>query len=275
MNDPTRILIVEDNPNDFDLAQREIRKSLENCEIKRVETEEEYLAALESLQPDIILSDYGLPDFNGMKAQKLAQEHAVLTPFIIWTGSISEEAAAECMKAGANNYILKENITRLGPAILHALEERQLLLERKEAEDKLRRSESNYRALAEHSLQGIAIFQKHAIVYVNAAMCTIMGYTAEELLKMSEDQILALTHPDDLAAARERAIKRQVGKPVSALNDLRIVRKNGDIRWIQTSSNSIEYDGQPAILSTSIDITERKQAEEKLAERERRFRALI
>ena len=263
MSKTKRILIVEDNPNDYDLARREIRKLLDSSVFKRVETYNDYLAELKSFQPDLILSDYSLPSFDGMEALQLAQEHVPLTPLIIWTGSMSEEVAAECMKAGAQNYVLKENTKRLGPAVLHALEERQLLLERNEVENKLSRSEANYRALAENSLQGIAIFQKQRIVYVNPAMCAIMGYTSDELLAMSEEQILALTHPADRGVAQDRALRRQTGDPVSAFNDVRIIRKDGTIRWIQTFANSIQYDGQPAILSTSIDVTERKQAEEK------------
>ncbi len=275
MSKKIRILIVEDNPNKYDLAQREIQKSLNSSVFKRVATLNEYLVELASFQPDLILSNYSLAAFDGMKALQLAQEHLPFTPFIIWTNSMGEDVAVACMKAGAHNYILKEDITALVPAILHALEERQRLLERKRAEDKLNRSEMNYRALAENSLQGIAIFQKQSIVYVNSAMCTIMGYTADELLAMSQEQILALTHPEDRSIAQERAARRLVGEVLSDVNDVRIIRKDGTMRWIHTFANPIEYDGQPALLATSIDVTERKQAEEKLHMQEKHFRALI
>lgn len=275
MSKTSRILIVEDNLQDYELAQREIRKSLYASVFKRVHTHNEYIAELEAFQPDLILSDYSLPSFDGMKALELAKEHLPLTPLIIWTGSTSEEVAVACMKAGAHNYILKENRAALVPAVLHALEERQLLRERTQAQDRLTRSEVNYRALAENSLQGIAIFQKQRIVYVNPAMCTIMGYSADELLAMSEVQILELTHPDDRTIAQDRAVLRQAGESLSDIRDVRIIRRDGTIRWIQTFASSIEYDGQPAILATSIDITGRKQAEEKLHVQERRFRSLI
>ncbi|RPJ18530.1 MAG: response regulator, partial [Chloroflexi bacterium] len=141
MKKPTRILIVEDVAADADLAQRTIRKVLKNCKFQVVETHKDFLQALEAFQPDVILSDYHLPNFDGMKALKLALNHAPLSPFIIWTGSISEDVAVGCMKAGANNYVLKENIKRLGPAVIHALEERQLMLERKQAEEKIKERE--------------------------------------------------------------------------------------------------------------------------------------
>jgi DNA-binding NtrC family response regulator len=142
MNEATRILIVEDKPADADLAKHTIQKVLKDCDFQVVETRQDFLNALETFKPHVILSDYSLPRFDGMKALKLALEHAPLTPFIIWTGSISEDVAVECMKAGANNYILKDNIKRLGPALIHALEESQLLLERKQAEVALQNSET-------------------------------------------------------------------------------------------------------------------------------------
>jgi PAS domain S-box-containing protein len=138
MNDVTRILIVEDQASDYELAKREISKSLKHCVFQQVETRKDFLNALRDFGPDLILSDYSMPTFDGMKALKLAQKHAPLTPLIIWTGSISEDIAVDCMRAGAVNYVLKENIKRLAPAVLHGLKERQLLLERSQAEKTIR-----------------------------------------------------------------------------------------------------------------------------------------
>src|SRR6266508_5404418 len=134
MSKSTHILIVEDLAADADLARHEIRKALNDCEFQVVETRKDFLEALETFEPEVILSDYSLPHFDGMTALKLTLEHAPLTPLIIWTVSMTEDVAVECMKAGANNYILKENIKRLAPAVVHALEERRLLQERKQAE---------------------------------------------------------------------------------------------------------------------------------------------
>ena len=110
MSDTIRILIAEDMPTDAELAQREIRKILPACEFARVETREDYLATLESFQPDAIIADYHMPRFDGMTALKLALEHAPLTPVIIWTSSQNEDVAVDCMKAGASNYVIKEHI---------------------------------------------------------------------------------------------------------------------------------------------------------------------
>src|SRR5687768_5419443 len=128
MTEPVHILIVEDTPSDFDLAQREIRKAVNECVIQQVQTRQDFLQALDTFGPDLILSDYQMPGFDGLTALKLAQEHVKLTPFIIWTGAMGEDVAVECMRAGAINYILKDNIKRLGSAVVHALEERRILL---------------------------------------------------------------------------------------------------------------------------------------------------
>ena len=149
MSEPVRILIVEDSPADADLATREIRKSLADCIFQIVETESEFLKALEKFNPDLILSDYHLPHFTGMDALRLTLERAPLTPLVIFTGSLSEDVAVDCMKAGAANYIIKENIKRLGIAVVHALEEKKVRSERKRAEKQLAQMKRLYATLSQ------------------------------------------------------------------------------------------------------------------------------
>lgn len=134
----TRILMVEDLSTDAELNEREVRRVLPASEFMRVETREGFLAALASFRPDIILSDYKLPFFDGMSALKLAMEQAPDTPFIIVTGSMNEETAVDSMKAGAWDYVIKEHIKRLGPAVINGIEQQLLRLERKRAEDELK-----------------------------------------------------------------------------------------------------------------------------------------
>jgi PAS domain S-box-containing protein len=134
MSETTRILIVEDLPTDAELAEREARQVLPHSEFLRVETREDFLAALASFRPGLILSDFKLPQFDGLTALRLAQERAPDTPFIILTGSMNEDTAVECMKAGAWDYVIKEHVMRLGPAILSSLEQNRLRYESKLAE---------------------------------------------------------------------------------------------------------------------------------------------
>jgi PAS domain S-box-containing protein len=135
------------------------------------------------------------------------------------------------------------------------------ITERKQAEASLRRSESNFRTLADKSQQGIAIFQDQKIVYANPAQSATTGYSIEELKSMSKEQIIAMAHPLDRPYAAERAQKRIDGQELTPSHEMRIVCKDGSTRWVHSFNNVIEYNGQAAILNTTIDITERKQAE--------------
>jgi len=138
------ILIVEDVPTDAELCEREVRKVLGACQFQVVETRHEYLAALREFLPDLILCDYSMPGFDGLSALRLALEYSPETPFIMVTGSVTENVAVECMKAGAWDYIIKEHIKRLGPAVLNALEKKQTLVTKRKAEEE---REAAYQAL--------------------------------------------------------------------------------------------------------------------------------
>ncbi len=137
MSETIRVLIVEDLPTDAELSEREIQKALGSCKFRRVETREGYLAALDEFCPALIVSDYRLPHFDGMSALKLALERCPDVPFIILTGSMNEDTAVECMKAGAWDYVIKEHVKRLGPAVASALEEQGVRMRRKRAEESL------------------------------------------------------------------------------------------------------------------------------------------
>ncbi|MDF3128273.1 response regulator [Kiritimatiellaeota bacterium B1221] len=126
MSKKTNILIIEDIATDAELVQREVSRTLPQSNFQCIQTEAEFLDALENFKPDIILSDYTLPQFNGLAALRLSKKHIPEIPFILITGSINEETAVNCMKAGACDYLIKEHITRLGPAVLNAMEQRKL-----------------------------------------------------------------------------------------------------------------------------------------------------
>ncbi len=133
MSTALKVLLIEDFPTDAELAEREIVKEFGPCEFRQVETEEDCLSALETFYPDIIISDYMMPRFDGMTALKIAKERAPEVPFIVFTGSMNEDTAVACMKAGAWDYVIKEHIKRLGPAVRAALQEKELRRERENA----------------------------------------------------------------------------------------------------------------------------------------------
>ena len=136
MPTPLRVLIVEDQPADAELILYELHREGFDPDWRRVETEPDYLACLGS-PPDVILSDYTMPQFDGLRALHLLQEHGLDIPFIVVSGTINEEMAVECLKGGAADYLLKDRLTRLGPAVQQALQKKRLRDAQRRAEETL------------------------------------------------------------------------------------------------------------------------------------------
>jgi signal transduction histidine kinase len=137
MTAPLRILILEDRPADVELMLHELRRDEFTLEWQRVDTEADYIAALQAASGkdlDIILSDYNLPQFTALQALHFLQERDLDIPFIVVTGSVSEAVAVECMKQGATDYLLKDRMARLGEAVKSALREKGLRDEKRQAE---------------------------------------------------------------------------------------------------------------------------------------------
>ncbi len=137
MDKPIRILIVEDRAIDAELLVREVQRAGFRPEWQRVELEADFLAALDHA-PDLILSDYSLPHFDGITAVVLLRQRGLDTPFILVSGIVGEDVAVEAMKRGATDYLLKDRIGRLGSAIERALEQKRLQDERRLADREIR-----------------------------------------------------------------------------------------------------------------------------------------
>ena len=136
------------------------------------------------------------------------------------------------------------------------------ITERKQAEEQLRKSEEKYRALADHSIQGIMLVEDGRIVYVNSAHCKITGLSVEESLVLTMTQQFELIHPEDRARTIERQTRFQRDEAIRALDEMRVIRKDGEIRWVIVSTKAYSLGGKNYRLGLSIDITERKRAEE-------------
>jgi PAS domain S-box-containing protein len=255
-----RILIVEDMPSDADLTEREVKKVLNPCVFERVETREDFLQKLEDFVPDIIISDYSMPHFDGLTALKLSLVKAPLTPFIVLTGSMNEDTAVECMKSGATNYVIKEHIKRLGAAVLNALEQKNIRIERQKAQEALIESEERYRSIFEnnHTIMLLIDPSNGDIVDANPAACTYYGYIREDLKRK---RISEISLP---------AVNKINGKEDSADSfnyDQHLFRHqlaNGDIRDVEIFSGPIQVKGKKLTYSIIHDVTERRLAEEQL-----------
>src|SRR4029077_4991009 len=117
-----RILMVEDDPNDAALAEREVRRADVLCTFRRVDTRDGMVSALREFAPDVILTDHSLPQFGARDALQLAQQLAPGTPVIVVTGRLGDEPAVQYLQLGAADYIVKDHLRRLGPAVLRAID---------------------------------------------------------------------------------------------------------------------------------------------------------
>ena len=157
MDKELRILILEDIAADAELMERELRKEEMKFNSRRVTTKKEFLKELKGFNPDLILSDYKLPQFDGMTALKLTRELAPSIPFILVTGVLSEETAVDCMKAGASDYVIKKHLVRLGPAVKEALELKREREKKEVAERQLRESLTKLRRVMGEIIQALAL----------------------------------------------------------------------------------------------------------------------
>ena len=137
MPNPLFVLILEDNIADFELIQHELDRFGLTARCERAATEQDFMARLHE-KPDVVLADYSLNGFDAVRALEVLQETGLVIPFIVLTGAVSEDRIVECMKKGAADYLLKDRMMRLGPAIRRALEENELRRQKLEAEKALR-----------------------------------------------------------------------------------------------------------------------------------------
>lgn len=137
----------------------------------------------------------------------------------------------------------------------------QDITDRWEQDKAIRKSEQKYRTLAEHSLQGLTILTDDGLAYVNNAFAEMVGYTVDELLRMSIEEVWGLFHPEDREVLRQRIMDREAGRPIVPRYEYRLIRKDGSIRWVESFAGRIEYEGEPAIQTVLVDVTEKKDAE--------------
>jgi len=137
-----------------------------------------------------------------------------------------------------------------------------------------KRAEETYRSLVDHSLQGLAILQDERIVFTNHALAEVTGYTIDELLAMSPEQVKAFVHPDDCELVWNRHRARLNGEEVPERYEFRGIRKDGSTCWLELHASRIEFQGKPAIQEAYVDITERKKAEQKLLDDQEQLKSL-
>ncbi len=257
-----KILLLEDSPEDAEIVERLLRKTIPGNIFCLVMNKAGYVKALDEFQPDIILSDNNLPMFNAQEALTIIQERSLYVPFILVTGTVSDEFAANIIKAGADDYILKDRLTRLPVAIEGALRRQQLKKERSEAIEQLRSSEEKYRTLFLRSPvpKWIYDFETLRFLEVNEAAIEHYGYSAEEFQNMTLRDI----RPTEELPALEDDLERIPSEHEARKSNWIHFKKNGERIIVETTAQFIEYQDRKARIVVINDITERVRAEEAL-----------
>ncbi len=263
-----RLLVCEDRPEDVELMIRELRRAGIAPRWDVVDTEPAYLTALErSDLPQIILADYAMPTFSALRALKLLRQRRLDIPFIVVTGTISEETAVHCIKEGADDYLIKDRLARLAPAVLHSLEEKRLRDEKRSVEEAaLRQSEQRYRSLVEYSPDAILVVAKDArIAYVNDAFAKLVG--APDRRALLDRTYFDFVSPEYRAEVSRRTHDMLSQGLPTPLVEQQFVRLDGSLVEVEVAGIPCDYDGQPAVQRIVRDVTERRRAQEEARQR--------
>ncbi|MCA1755932.1 MAG: response regulator [Bacteroidales bacterium] len=254
-----KILFVEDLPSDVELALRVIAR--ENIPFTHIvaDTEDKFREALENFRPDIVVSDYSMPAFDGMSALKITLASGYNIPFVMLTGSMNEETAVECMKAGANDYVIKEHINRLPYAIIEAIENNRIRIERDQAEKTLRLLSRS----VDQSPVSIVITDSNGMIeYVNPTFSVLTGYSFDESIGKKTNIVKSGQHPEDIY----RNLWDTITQGHDWSGELINKKKDGTLYWESVMISPI-FDSEGEIthfVGVKDDITEKRQMVEEL-----------
>ncbi len=257
MTDALRVLLVEDTASDAKLITLELRRTWSRLEIERVETADAMSAALDSGVWDLVLSDWSMPKFTAPAALAVLKAKGLDLPFIIVSGTIGEETAVEAMRAGAHDFVLKEKLSLLRPAIERARRDCQERATRLQVEAALRQSEIRFRRLADSGIIGIVVAELDGkILDANEAFLTMVGYSRTELLDGAV-RWSDLT-PPELAHLGAQALTQLQATGVSPPWESATLRKDGGRVPVFMGAAMLE---SPQFIVVLADLTERKRAE--------------
>jgi len=258
MAEPFKILLVEDVERDAELALRELKRAGLIFQSRRVETESAFRRELGDFKPDIIVSDFSMPRFSGRAALTITRESEAEIPFIFLSGTIGEDVAVEAMRVGANDYVMKNNLARLGPAIERELREAEGRRRGKLAEAALQDSEVKYRDLIGQASDGIFVTDREGnFLLVNPSYCEMLGYSEAELLGLN----VADTYPEGERASLEKRLA-DLPKVKARLFERVMRRKDGICFPVEINIRHLASGTHQGIAR---DITERKVAQQALA----------
>jgi two-component system, cell cycle sensor histidine kinase and response regulator CckA len=268
MSGALRVLMVEDSPTDAKMMARELHRLDREVRFERVETAETMRAALRGQEWDAIISDWALPKFSAMEALSCVKELALDVPFIVVSGTVGEETAVEAMRAGASDYVLKDNLTRLVPAIEREIAQRQGREAGRRTQDALRSSEARFIRLWESGIVSISIGVFLGAVHdANDSFLRTVGRSQIEL-QLGKIQWEAMT-PPEWKHADEVAIQLLQSQGFAPAWEKELIRKDGERVPVLVGAAMLDY---PMCIAVMTDLTKRKRAEQALLATENQLR---
>ncbi len=272
MTRPLRVLHLEDNPRDAELVRQKLDVERVSCEIFLANSKDSFEAALTRESFDLILSDYNLPGYDGLTALKQAQQTQPDVPVILISGTVGEEEAVKVLQIGATDYLLKDRLDRLVPAVHRAIKEAETRRTRKLAEQALLQREQTLRENEERTNFALAAarmgvweieFARNRMTW-SGTMAPVFGLTPAHAPRTSAD-FFQLIHPDDRPAA-EASIERAIAGEPDCVVEFRAIWPDGSAHWVHGRAQaSYDAGGRPLrLLGIAMDIDERKSLEEQL-----------
>ncbi|HEV8542754.1 MAG TPA: response regulator, partial [Verrucomicrobiae bacterium] len=266
MKNSLKVLLVEDSKNDADLLLHALKQAGYQPTLSVVQNASGMRAQLEKQSWDLVISDYVIPGFGGLEALEVLKESGSDTPFIIVSGKIGEDVATEALQAGANDYLLKDRLTRLGPAIQRALKEASHRRQRNQAEHALRESEERYRRLVESCPEAMFICSGGKIAFANPAAVSILGADSPVALIGKAFLDFVDANYRDLVEEHLRQSMEGIDGP---LLEEKLTRLDGSPILVESIVRRIQYHGEPATQLLCRDVSSRKLLEQQLLNAEK------
>ncbi len=269
-----KVLLVEGSENDALLLLRELRRGEYDPIYSRVETAEEMDAALQEDGWELIICDYTLPRFSAPHALTLIQNKKIDLPFIIVSGNIGEENAVAAMKAGAHDYIMKDDLARLVAVIEREVQEAKIRRERKRINEALKDSEERFCSMVEHSHEGIVIInEKFKLIYVNNVFSKMIGLTPVELIQKDFRTFFA---KDSFDLAAQFVDPEKESTPLSRSSECDMESSATPCQRVLINFSLIkDIKGTKFIVAQVLDITERYRSEIELRKSEEKYRLVV
>lgn len=260
-----KLLFIEDNPDDALLVQLELERAGLTFEHRLIASRRELAAALDEGGWTAIISDYHLPDFSGIEALEMVRARDLNTPFLLVSGTIGEERAVDALRNGANDYVMKDRLQRLVPALTREIREAAVRAERQQLANALRLADERYRRTFEKAPVGIATIDREGrFASVNESFAAMTGYSRDEIVGRL---VRRFSHPDELRDLTGTIGEMLRGERASAQGERRAIHKDGHVLWMDVNLSSVcNATGEVEYLIALVDdVTERREARERLA----------